>query len=145
MDLAESSSSGASMYREVDHVLGQLRELNRLRLRAEETGRMETVERIDSLQFRLGAVLESFPEDVVAQASGYVNYFDDYPISKYVVEETSRHHAIIEKRELVKSEMALIDDLLLAAESSKQAALAAQNFRLVVTPGTKEDCPARFT
>ncbi len=131
MDLAESSSSGAAMYREVEHVLGQLRELNRLRLRAEETGRYETVQRIDSLQFRLGAVLEAFPEEVVEQSSGYVNYFDDYPISKYVVEETSRHQAIKEKRELVKSEIALIDDLMLAAETSKKQALESQNFRLV--------------
>lgn len=130
MDLAETSSSGYSSYREVSRILDQLKELERLRLTAEESGRMHAVARIDSLQMRLGAALEMFPEEVVSSASA-VNYFDEYPISKYVVEEESRHALIEEKRSEVLNEIARLDDMINRVAAKRENARTEQDFKLV--------------
>ncbi len=111
LDLSESSSAGLDIYREANSVISQIKESNRLRLLAEETGNKRAIHRIDSLQIRLAAMLETFPPEVLDKASG-VNFFDDHPVSKYVAEEQYRYQDMVSKQEEIAGEMTHIDDLV---------------------------------
>ena len=111
IDLAESSSTGLGMIREANAVIAQIKESNRLKLVAIENENKKAVKRIDSLQVRLAAMLETFPPEVLEQASG-VNFFDDYPVSKYVAEEQYRYQDMVSKQEYIANEMARITELI---------------------------------
>lgn len=129
MDLAEASSSGLGVYREANSIIQQIKELNSLRLAAEETGNQAAIQKIDSLQLHLGAVLESFSPDLFTEAG--INLFDDYPVSKYVVEEEFRHTGVIEKRQEVQNEIAAIDNLSQTVDREIENARIAQKFDAV--------------
>jgi tetratricopeptide (TPR) repeat protein len=130
MDLSESSRSGVGVYREANSVIRQIKELNELRLLAEESNNETAIHKIDSLQLRLGAVLESFPEEAF-QVAGGVNLFDDYPVSKYVVDEEFRHQDMQQKQEEVVNEIAEIDRMINEINNQIDNAKIVQNFELV--------------
>lgn len=130
MDLSESSRSGVGVYREAEYVIGQIKELNRLRLLAEENGDKTAIDKIDSLQLHLGAVLEAFPPEAFQEASG-INFFDDYPVSKYVVDEEYRHRYMLEKQDEVVGEMDEIDRMIGEVNDQIQNAKIVENYDLV--------------
>ena len=127
MDLSESSSSGLSVYREAASLIQQIKELNALRLLAEESDNPYAVARIDSLQWRLAAVLETLPEEVF-KTDTRVNFFDDYPVSKYVTEEEARYQNMQDKKMQVLNEMSHIDDMVKDTENRIMRASRGQNY-----------------
>ncbi len=137
LDLSESSGAGLAVYREINGIIKQLKELNRFRLKAEETGNKKAVAKIDSLQFRLGAVLETFPPELINRASE-INLFDDYPVSKYIVDEESRAQQIYAGRNEMKNEITRINELVQTVESEKSQARNKRNFLLLAKLEEKE-------
>ena len=138
LDLAESSNSGLSSYREVDRVISQIKELNGLRLRAEEAGNQQAVARIDSIQFRLAAALDEYPADIFDRGET-INLFDDHPVSKYVAEENFRHQDMITTRQQVMSDMEEIDVLLLRVNRGIENAKLQNDYAKVATLEQKRE------
>jgi hypothetical protein len=138
MDLSESSRSGLGVYREANSVIRQIKELNELRLQAEESKNEAAINTIDSLQLHLGAVLESFPDEAF-QVAGGVNLFDDYPVSKYVVDEEFRHQSMQQKQDEVVSEIAEVDRMINEVNDQIQDAKIVQNFDLVAKLEQEQD------
>ncbi|RMF60022.1 MAG: hypothetical protein D6748_05060 [Calditrichaeota bacterium] len=130
LDLSEGSGVGLAVYQEIHNITSQLKELNRLRLLAEQNKDKKAVEKIDSLQFRLGAVLETFPPELIEE-SNYVNLFDAYPISKYVVDEEHKAEKVREMRKAMKEEVDRILMLEIQLAEAKQKAREEQNYLLL--------------
>ncbi|RMI27457.1 MAG: hypothetical protein D6681_00660 [Calditrichaeota bacterium] len=128
--LSEASSTGSAVFQEINSLIYQIKELNRLRLLAEEAGKTGAIARIDSLQLRLVAVLETFPAEVVERAR-YVNLFDEYPVSKYVVEENLRHDQLMQEQQEALDEIARIEAMQQEIERQVSMARVKRNFRLV--------------
>lgn len=126
-DLAESSPAGTAMYREAETVVRQIKEANQLRLMAEESGNIAVVERLDSLQVRLTAVLESFPPEIY-NPSGFVNYFDDFPVGKYVAEKQHQYDLMLEQYDAINSELGRIDSLVTVTDNRIATAKSERNF-----------------
>lgn len=125
LDYAETSATGLASYREIDRVIEQIKELNALRLQAEQSGNQKALARIDSLQFRLTTALDQYPAEVLEQ-SPVVNLFDDYPVSKYVAEEELRHDQMVGTRQQVDAEIAEVNRLV-ASLDDRIAAARRQN------------------
>ncbi len=130
LDLSESSRSGISMYQEANSVIRQMKELNRLRLMATEAKNQKALERIDSLEYRLAAVLESFPKEAF-DAKGNVNYFDDFPVGTYVAEEKYRYQQTLDRRNEVNAEIDAVDNLLKKIDDRIALAKVSRNFEKV--------------
>lgn len=130
LDISETSSSGLLMFQEANAVIDQIKELNQLRLAAEESNNSVAVDRIDSLRVRLGAILETFPDEVFDPKSR-VNFFDDYPVSKYVTEEELHHQQLEQKKKEVLDEIARIDMLVKEMDGQIVQASSRNNFDLV--------------
>jgi tetratricopeptide (TPR) repeat protein len=130
MDLSESSRSGVGVYREASSVIAQIKELNRLRLMAEEENNKEAIAKIDSLKLHLGGVLEALPPEAFQEAGG-VNLFDDYPVSKYVVDEEYRYKDMQDKQVEVEQEMSEIDNMINDINDQIQNAKIVDNYEAV--------------
>ncbi len=130
LDLSEASPAGLALQNEAASVIRQIRELNRLRLLAEERGNKLAVKRIDSLQTRLGIALESFPAEVLEEAE-YTNLFDDYPVSKYIAEEEDMRQQMFNKREEIRLDIQELDRLLVRVDDQISMAKVNQKFSLV--------------
>ncbi len=130
LDLSESSRSSISMYQEANTVVQQMKELNQLRLLATEAKNQKALERIDSLEYRLTVVLESFPKEAF-ESKGSVNYFDDVPVGTYVAEENFRYQQTVDRRNEVTEEIAAVDALLKKIEDRITMAKISQDFEKV--------------
>lgn len=130
MDLSESSRTGVGVYREADSLIAQIKQLNSLRLTAEDAGNKRAISKIDSLKLHLGAVLESLSRDAFQEAGG-VNIFDDYPVSKYVVDEEFRYKDMQQKQAEVEDEIGEIDNMISNIDEQIQNAKIVDNYDVV--------------
>jgi TolA-binding protein len=111
LDLAEANPTGVAMMKEAEEVVRQIKEINRLRLMAEESGNKKAIKKLDSLQVRLSVVLESFPKEIFT-SSGYLNLYDEYPVGKFVAEKEQQYDVMLAQFEQINKELAQIDQLI---------------------------------
>ncbi len=130
LDLAEASRSSVSMYNEANAVLSQIKEANQLKLMAEAAKNKPAVKRLDSLLYRLTAVLESFPPEAFTQSEN-INYFDAYPVSKYVAEEQFHHQQNMADQQHISRELFRVDSVLQKLEDQIAVAKFSGNFEMV--------------
>ena len=72
-------------------------------------------------------MLETLPEEVF-KTDTRVNFFDDYPVSKYVTEEEARYQNMQDKKMQVLNEMSHIDDMIKDTENRIMRASRGQNY-----------------
>ncbi|NOX36176.1 MAG: tetratricopeptide repeat protein [Calditrichaeota bacterium] len=131
LDLAEVSASGSALYNEINRVTRSLAELDSLRLRAIEEGNERALKKIDSLSVRLLAVLETFPVELIARARQF-NWFDAYPVSRYVGEEEFRFRKVVKDRQEIMEDIAQIDAQIAAIQERLIQARAEKDYSLVI-------------
>ena len=131
LDMAEVSASGAALYNEIHRVTRSLAELDSLRLKAIEEGNQQAVKKIDSLSLRLLAVLEAFPVELVSRARRF-NWFDAYPVSRYVGEEEFRFRKVVKNRQEIMEDVAQIDAQIAALEEQLLQARADKRYSLII-------------
>lgn len=134
----ESRGAGLAIFREVETVIDQIRELNRLKLLAEESGRKDMQVRIDSLQIRLALALENAPPEIFDSTQA-VNVFDDYPVGKLVAEEQFRFQRLEENRREAMDEMAQTEQMISSVNEDIARAAARKDFRTVTRLEQKRD------
>jgi hypothetical protein len=130
LDLAEANPTGVAMMKEAEEVVRQLKEINQLRLMAEESGNQKIVKKLDSLQVRLSVVLESFPKDIFT-SMGYVNLYDEYPVGKFVAEKEQQYDVMLKQFEQVNSELAQIDQMVAKVDNAIAKAKSERDFSKV--------------
>jgi|GEM_PF-6062011 len=138
LDVSETSSAGLSVYREVNSLISQLRELNALKLKARETQNTTALVRIDTLEYRLASALREFPPEILEEAQN-LNLFDDYPVSKGVAEEAAMHADITRKREEIIGEIAYIDGKLQQIQDRISVAKLERQYGMVTQLEEKHD------
>ena len=125
LELAENSAVGASVYRELGELLKTMTVLDSLKRNAIEQGNKAAIKKIDSIMVRLVNVLEMFPAEMVASAK-QVNWFDEYPVSRYVADEKFRYNKNVKTRQEI---LADYDDLLGRISRLEDAIQIARNNR----------------
>ncbi len=131
LELAENSAVGASVYRELGELLNTLTVLDSLKRNAIERGNKPAIKKIDSIMVRLINVLEMFPAEMVASAK-QVNWFDEYPVSRYVADEEYRYRNNIKTREAIRADYQSLLDRISRLEDAIQIARNNRDYRALI-------------
>lgn len=130
MDLAEASGFGLNTYDELEKMISQLDELNRLRLIAESNNDQDALDKINNLHAHLSTVLDGFPPEMIKDAQK-VHLLNEYPVSKLVAEEKSRQKELTDMRMEINDEMNKIQATLSDLENSIQQAKTSNDYKKV--------------
>ena len=130
MDLTEVSGLGLNTYSELNSIISQLEELNRLRDVAELNEEYEAIPRIDNLRLHLLSVLDRFPAEILRGAER-VNLFDEYPISKLIAEEESQAEQYKDNQLEINEEINKIEAQLADLERDIQQAKDNNDYKKV--------------
>ena len=130
LDLSEISSAGVAANTELNGLLDQIKELDRLKVEAQDQKNEAAVKRIDSLRVHLVAFLDHFPLKLIEQDK-YFNYFDDYPVGRAVAENEMMTEEVHGRRKEIAGELAAIEADLAKLESAISSAKSANKYGLV--------------
>ncbi len=130
LDLSEVSGAGVAASTELNGLMDQIKELERLKVEAQDQKNEAAVKRIDSLRIHLVAFLDHFPMKLIEQ-DRYFNYFDDYPVGRAVAENEMMNRDVTRRRKEISEELTAIEADLAKLEKAVSSARAANKFGLV--------------
>lgn len=118
------SSTGVAARNEIDRLNNQIIELDRLKQLAREKGRTDLIKRIEEMQLRIYATVNSMP--IRNQSPLGINYFDDQPLARKtsMVEHENDKLGIMRtdlksQREKITQQLARLDVNIQDAKSRK--------------------------
>jgi len=124
LNYMDMSASGVALKSEVSRLNRQLKELDALKLKAQERGNTKLVSRIDNMQLKIYRAVNSV--SVSEGSSLGLNYFDGHPLARKesVVENNNRKIQEMRQdtqiqREQVASQIAALDFDIQSARSAK--------------------------
>ncbi len=130
LDLAEMSPVGSAVSQEINDVLANLDELQKLKAVAEEKGNTYAIAKIDSTIIRLTATLDRFPPAYFQKAIAY-NWFDAYPVTRKVANYEFSSRKNRQLRNEITDQLALTNRQIGQLRVQIQRARLKNNYKLV--------------